>query len=89
MSSAVSSFQSISKRFKATKQANGFIAMLTNFGNSNMAKDAGVTIVDKATGKRTADMLLGDKTSPDYTIDDLGKVIYYHSDGNTIEGFKF
>lgn len=89
MSSAVSSFQSISKRFKATKQANGFIAMLTNFGNSNMAKDAGVTIVDKLTGKRTADMLLGDKTSPDYTIDDLGKVIYYHSDNNTIEGFKF
>jgi hypothetical protein len=63
--------------------------MLTNFGNSNMAKDAGVTIVDKATGKRTADMLLGDKTTPDYTIDDLRKVIYYHSDGNTIEGFKF
>lgn len=89
ISSAVSSFQSISKRFKATKQANGFIAMLTNFGNSNMAKDAGVTIVDKTTGKRMSDMLLGDKTSPDYTIDDLGKVIYYHSDNNTIEGFKF
>ncbi|MFN8250827.1 MAG: hypothetical protein U0V75_03010 [Ferruginibacter sp.] len=89
MSSAVASFQSIGKRFKATKQANGFIAMLTNFGNSNMAKDAGVTIVDKTTGKRMSDMLFGDKTSPDYTIDDLGKVIYYQPDGNTIEGFKF
>lgn len=89
MASAVASFQSISKRFNATKQANGFIAMLTNFGKSNQAKDAGITIVDKTTGKRKADLLLGDKTSPDYTIDDLGKVVYYHSDNNTIEGFKF
>jgi hypothetical protein len=89
MSSAVSSFQSISKRFNATKQANGFITMLTNFGNSNQAKDAGITIVDKKTGKRLNDFLFGDKTSPDYTIDDLGKVVYYQSDNNTLEGFKF
>ncbi|MBL0146964.1 MAG: hypothetical protein IPP48_15820 [Chitinophagaceae bacterium] len=89
MQSAVSSFQSISKRFNATKQANGFITMLTNFGNSNQAKDAGITIVDKKTGKRLNDFLFGDKTSPDYTIDDLGKVVYYQSDNNTLEGFKF
>jgi PQQ-like domain len=89
MSSAVSSFQSISKRFNATKQANGFITMLTNFGNSNQAKDAGITIVDKKSGKRLNDFLFGDKTSPDYTIDDLGKVVYYQSDNNTLEGFKF
>jgi hypothetical protein len=89
MSSAVSSFKSISKRFNATKQANGFITMLTNFGNSNQAKDAGITIVDKKTGKRLNDFLFGDKTSPDYTIDDLGKVVYYQSDNNTLEGFKF
>jgi hypothetical protein len=89
ISSAVSSFQSISKRFNATKQANGFIVMLTNFGNSNQAKDAGITIVDKKSGKRLNDFLFGDKTSPDYTIDDLGKVVYYQSDNNTLEGFKF
>jgi hypothetical protein len=86
---AVSSFQNIGKRFTATKQANGFISMLTNFGNSNQAKDAGITIIDKLTGKRLSDMLLGDKTDPDYTIDDIGKVIYYKSDKQTIEGFKF
>lgn len=87
--SGVASFQSISKRFNATKQAENSIAMLTNFGKSNMAKDAGITIVDKTTGKRIADMLLGDKKDPDYLIDDLGRVVYYHTDGNTIEGFKF
>lgn len=87
--SAVASFRSISKRFNATKQANNFIAMLTNFGNSNQAKDAGISIVDKTNGKRIADMVLGDKKDPDYTIDDLGRVVYYHTDGNTIEGFKF
>jgi hypothetical protein len=89
ISSGVASFKSISKRFNATKQANGFIAMLTNFGNSNQAKDAGITIIDKMTGKRQADMLFGDKTSPDYTIDDLGKIVFYQSDNNTMEGFKF
>lgn len=88
ISSAVGSFQSISKRFNATAQANGFVAMLTKFG-TNQSKDAGITIVQKADGSRISDMLLGDKKDPDYKLDELARTVYYRSGGNTIEGFKF
>ena len=88
MQSAVASFKSISRRFNATSQANSFVAMLTKFG-SNQGKDAGITIVNKADGKRISDLLLGDKKEPDYKMDELEKIIYYRSGGNAIEGFKF
>lgn len=87
-SSGVASFKNISKRFNATAQANSFVAMLTKFG-SNQGKDAGIAIVSKADGKRISDMLLGDKKDPDYKMDELERVIYYRSGGNTVEGFKF
>ena len=86
---AMSSFASISKRFKATKEANNYMSMLTNFGNSNMAKDAGVMMIDKNTGKEIKKMVFGDKKDPDYKIDELGKVVYYKADGNEIQGFVF
>ena len=86
---AASSFASISKRFKATKEANDFMSMLTNFGNSNMAKDAGVMMIDKNSGKEIKKMVFGDKKDPDYKIDELGKVVYYKADGNEIKGFVF
>ncbi len=86
---AASSFASISKRFKATKEANNYMSMLTNFGGSNMAKDAGVMMIDKTTGKELKKMVFGDKKDPDYKIDELGKVVYYKADGNEIQGFVF
>ena len=86
---AASSFASISKRFKATKEANNYISMLTNFGNSNMAKDAGVMMIDKNSGAALKKMVFGDKKDPDYKIDELGKVVYYKADGNEIQGFVF
>lgn len=86
---AASSFASISKRFKATKEANNYMSMLTNFGNSNMAKDAGVMLIDKNSGKEIRKMVFGDKKDPDYKIDELGKVVYYKADGNEIQGFTF
>jgi len=86
---AAASFASISQRFKATKEANNYIAMLTNFGNSNMAKDAGVMMIDKTNGKEVKKMIFGDKKDPDYKLDELGKVVYYKADGNEIQGFRF
>lgn len=86
-SAASDGFKSISRRFNATKQANGFVAMLTKFG-SNQSKDAGITIVNKIDGNRMADFVLGDKKSPDYQLDELEKMIYYKSE-NSLEGFKF
>jgi len=86
---AASSFASISRRFKATREANNFMAILTNFGKSNNAKDAGVMMVDKTTGKEIRRMVFGDKKDPDYKLDELGKVVYYRADGNEIQGFSF
>lgn len=86
---AVSSFASISKRFKATREANNYMAMLTNFGGTNQAKDAGVMMIDKNTGKEIKKMLFGDKKDPDYKLDELGKVVYYKAGGNELQGFAF
>jgi hypothetical protein len=86
---ASSSFASISRRFKATREANNYMSILTNFGNSNQAKDAGVMMVDKNSGKEIRKILFGDKKDPDYKLDELGKVVYYKADGNEIQGFLF
>lgn len=86
---AAQSFASISRRFKATKQANDFMSMLTNFGNSNQAKDAGVMMIDKNTGKEIRKIILADKKDPDYKLDDLGRMVFYKSDGNELQGFAF
>ena len=86
---AASSFASISKRFKATKEANNYMAMLTNFGGSNNAKDAGIMMIDKISGKEIKKMIFGDKKDPDYKLDELGKMVYYKSDGNELQGFAF
>ncbi len=86
---AVESFKSISRRFNATKEANNYMAMLTNFGGSNMAKDAGVMMIDKNNGTEIRKIILGDKKDPDYKMDELGRIIYYKTDGSVISGFAF
>jgi hypothetical protein len=85
---AVSSFASISKRFKATKQANDFMAVLTALGGNNEAKNSGAVIVSKIDGKNISSMMLGDKT-PDYKLDELGRMIFQKSENDEIKGFKF
>ena len=86
---AVGSFKSISKRFKATKEANNYMSMMVSVGGSNNAKDAGLVIVDKVSGKAGRQMLLGDKKEPDYKLDEIGKLVFYKSDNNEIQGFKY
>ena len=85
---AASSFASIGKRFKATKQANDFMAVLTALGGNNEAKNSGAVIVSKIDGKNMSSMLLGDKT-PDYKLDELGRMIFQKSENDEIKGFKF
>lgn len=86
---AAGSFKAISKRFKATKEANNFMSMMVSVGGSNNAKDAGLIIVDKVNGKSGRQMLLGDKKDPDYKLDEIGKLVFYKSDNNEIQGFKY
>ena len=65
------------------------MAMLTNFGKFNEAKDAGVVLLDKVTGEPIRKITFGDKKDPDYKLDELGRVVYCHSNGNKIQGFNF
>lgn len=85
---AVASFASISKRFKATRQANDFMAVLTSIGGNNLASSSGAVIVSKIDGKNISSILLGDKT-PDYKLDELGRMIYQKSESDEMKGFKF
>ncbi|MCX6313477.1 MAG: PQQ-binding-like beta-propeller repeat protein [Sphingobacteriales bacterium] len=85
---AASSFASISRRFKATIQANDFMVMLTALGGNNEAKNSGAVIINKIDGKNVSSILLGDKT-PDYKLDELGRMIFQKSENDEIKGFKF
>lgn len=85
---AAASFASISKRFKATRQANDFMAVMTVLGNNNQNSSAGCMIVSKTDGKNICSILLGDKT-PDYKLDELGRMVYQKSENDEIKGFKF
>ena len=85
---AAASFASISKRFKATRQANDFMAVLTSIGGNNQASSSGAVIVSKIDGKNISSILLGDKT-PDYKLDELGRMIYQKSESDEMKGFKF
>lgn len=85
---AASSFASIGKRFKATRQANDFMAVMTVLGNNNQNSSAGCVIVSKTDGKNISSILLGDKT-PDYKLDELGRMIYQKSENDEIKGFAF
>ncbi len=85
---AASSFASISKRFKATIQANDFMTVLTALGGNNEAKSSGAVIVSKVDGKNISSILLGDKT-PDYKLDELGRMIFQKSENDELKGFKF
>lgn len=86
---AIGSFKSISKRFSATKEADNYMSMMMSVGGTNNAKDAGLVIMDKNNGKPGRQMLLGDKKDPDYQLDELGKMVFYKSDNNEIQGFKY
>jgi outer membrane protein assembly factor BamB len=85
---AAASFASIGKRFKATRQANDFMAVMTVLGNNNQNSSSGCVIVSKIDGKKIAEILLGDKT-PDYKLDELGRMVYQKSESDELKGFHF
>jgi outer membrane protein assembly factor BamB len=86
---AGSSFAAIGKRFKATKEANDCMSMLAKIGATNEAKDAGIKLLDKNTGKEIRSVLLGAKKDLDYKLDGLGKMVFFKADDNELKGFGF
>lgn len=86
---AGSSFAAIGKRFNATKEANDYMSMLAKIGTTNEAKDAGIKLIDKNTGKVIRSILLGAKKDLDYKLDGPGKMIFFKADDTEIKGFGF
>lgn len=88
-SAASSSFAAIGKRFKATKEANDCMAMLAKIGPTKEAKDAGIKLINKNTGKEIRSIVLGAKKDLDYKLDGLGKMVFFKVDDNELKGFGF
>jgi len=76
----------LSKRFKATKDADGFSYILTEVQNAD-GKGPGLVKVDKRTGTVAGSLVLNDKT-PDYSLDEVDGVLFLQKDDKTIVGFK-
>jgi hypothetical protein len=85
---AISSFKSISRRFTASKQADDFIAMLTNLDGGNAKNNVGIVCVSKVDGKEGKKVIFADK-SPDYKLDQIDRMIYFKNSDDEIQGFKF
>lgn len=85
---AVASFASINKRFKASRQANDYMSMLTNFGNNNSKDNVGIIAVSKITGQPGKKIILADK-EPDYKLDEIDRMVYFKSDDHVLKGYKF
>lgn len=85
---AISSFKSISRRFKASQQADDFIAMLTNLDGGNAKDNVGIVCVSKIDGKEGKKIIFADK-SPDYKLDQIDRLVYFKSSNDELQGFKF
>lgn len=81
--SLVTSNPALSKRFKASTNANAYASILTSV-ESDGQKGPGLVKVEKSTGKEVARVRLDDKT-PQYEMDDVeGRVFFMKSEKQII-----
>lgn len=85
---SISSFKSINRRFKASKSANDFVAVLTNFGSNNSKENVGVVYINKADGTLGKRVVMGDK-DPDYTLDEIDRMLFYWNSKNELTAYRF
>jgi len=80
---ATAGFKAMGKRFKASKQADGFVTMLTQ-----LDKGVGVVKVNKDSGK-TENEVVFDEKEPVYELDELGSMLYFKSGKSELLGYIF
>lgn len=80
---ASASFAEMNKRFKASVNADNAMAMLTDLDGG-----VGVVLLDKANGKDLRGIVLGDK-DPDYSIDEISRLVIYKSSRDKLKAFKY
>jgi len=78
----------LSRRFKASANADAYVAMLTGGLEADGQKGVGLVKVDKATGSDAARVVLGDKT-PEYEMDSIDGRIFFMKSDTEIVCFKF
>ncbi|MCU0376601.1 MAG: hypothetical protein MUF24_14950, partial [Chitinophagaceae bacterium] len=76
-------FAEAGKRFKATFDTRDFTTILTE---ENRAKS--LVVVDKKTGTDIRNVVINDK-EPDYSVDEVGRLIIYAQDRRVLNGYRF
>jgi hypothetical protein len=85
---AAASFASINRRFKASKNAGDFMAVLTNLENNSKKSSVGISLLDKRTNKPGKKILMADK-DPDYSLDEIDRMVFFKNESNEITAYRF
>lgn len=80
---ASAGFKAMGKRFKASKEADGFVTMLTKLDDG-----VGVVKINKDNGNKENEVVFKEK-EPVYEIDELGGMLFFKSKKTELSGFKF
>jgi outer membrane protein assembly factor BamB len=80
----------MSKRFKASAQADNYVTILCNIegGSSGSKANAGLVKIDKTTGKDLRRVALGTK-EPTYELDGIENRLFFMKDDRTIVCYDF
>jgi len=76
----------LGKRFRATQESAKYMYILTSV-EAGGKKKAGIARVDRATGKVTSSVQLGDKT-PRYEVDEYESILYFLSEDDVVQAYK-
>jgi hypothetical protein len=79
---STASFDYMSTRFKASSATKDAQFILTKLDDG-----VGLVVVNKDSGKSEKQIVLQDK-KPEYIVDDFGGMLYYKSNGSTIQAFN-
>jgi outer membrane protein assembly factor BamB len=78
----------LSRRFKASQNADAFVSILSDGLEADGQKGVGLVKVDKATGEAAARVVLGDKT-PEYELDPIDGRLFFKKSDTQIICYKF
>lgn len=78
----------LSRRFKASTNANAYVSMLTGGLEADGQKGVGLVKVEKSSGSDAAKVVLGDKT-PEYEMDAIDGRVFFKKTDTEIICFKF
>ena len=78
----------LTRRFKASQNADAYVSMLTGGLEADGQKGVGLVKVDKATGEAAARVVLGDKT-PEYEMDPIDGRLFFMKNDTQIICYKF